>query len=221
MIVLLAASFHNSLLVLLPVYFLVQIPLSWKSFAVYASGTVLILLFSTPILGFITRYVYQGYTEDSYFLRGRNFNTAYIPLILLVVTLLMRQTVLRRNPKNMVYLNFVCYAGLLFILTLKHFIFQRIALVFLPAAIFLIPEILNAIRVDEHMLEELSKLETGPKTKKKQTLQKRGKLKNEVRDARSIYYATIGFVLFGGFLYHLFLLYANRLLIVPYVTFFQ
>jgi len=219
LIIILAATFHKSLWILIPIYFIAHIPLNWKSLSVYGAGTLFILLFSIPILNFITQYIFKHYTEDNYFLRGRDFNTAYIPLVLFLVVMLLRKNLLERNPKNIVLINFICYAGLLFILTLKHFIFQRLALIFLPAALFLIPEILNAMAVDESKYEELSQLKIGDKTKKKQLLIKRGKLKNELRDAKSMYYATIGFILFGGFIYQMFLLNVNRLLIVPYVTF--
>ncbi|MEM1484926.1 EpsG family protein [Oscillospiraceae bacterium PP1C4] len=221
LIVILAAMFHKSLWILIPIYFIAHIPLNWKSLSVYGAGTLFILLFSVPILNFITQYIFKHYTEDNYFLRGRDFNTAYIPLILFLVVMILQKRILKRNSKNIVLINFICYAGLLFILTLKHFIFQRLALIFLPAALFLIPEILNAVDVDESKYEELGQLEIGGKTNKKQLLQKRGKLKSELHDAKSMYYAAIGFILFGGFVYQLFLLNANRLLIVPYVTFFN
>ena len=44
-----------------------------------------------------------------------------------------------------------------------------------------------------------------------------GELRAQLKDKRIMYYASIGFILFFGFLYMVWILAANRLNIVPYV----
>lgn len=98
-IIVIAASFHKSLWLMVPVYFLVVIPLNWKSISFYAAGTLFVLIFSVPILGFVTQYVFKAYTPGSYYTRGRSFDTALMILVFLVVALLMKKRVLTRDPK--------------------------------------------------------------------------------------------------------------------------
>ena len=62
-IIVIAASFHKSLWLMVPVYFLAVIPLNWKSISFYAAGTLFVLIFSVPILGFVTQYVFKAYTR--------------------------------------------------------------------------------------------------------------------------------------------------------------
>ena len=67
---------------------------------------------------------------------------------------------------------------------------------------------------------ELNTLRAAAKSSggnKKVAQQRYGELRGKLRDKRAMYYASIGFMLFAGFLYMGWILSANRLLIVPYV----
>ena len=141
LIVLLAATFHKSILLLIPFYFLAQVPICWKTLAVYGTGTILIMAFFWPIFEFITQFVYQFYAteEGLYFLRGRDWQTAFIPVSLAVVALLLKGRLLRQNPQNGALVHLAVCTGLLFILTCQHYIFQRIGNIFFAGAIFFAP----------------------------------------------------------------------------------
>lgn len=219
-LIILAGTFHKSLYLLIPIYFVANLPLNKIILSVYGAGTLLVLLFSEEIIDFTGKYIYESYQPGSYYMRGRNYSTAFIPVVLFFVALIMKKALLKRNPKNIVLLNFSCYAAALFVITLKNFIFQRVALIFLPAALFLIPEMINALAVDESKYAELQK-ENMDRTKKKQSLQKLGALREQRKSELTLYYTSMGLILAGCILYFLFLLVANRLLIVPYVTFFN
>lgn len=219
LIVALSGMFHSSMWIFLPFYFIAWIPVNWKSLAVYVSGTVFVLIFSEVILNFITDYIYTGYKPGSMFTEGRSLNTAFIPILLFLCALLMKKRLLEYDPRNVILLNFSCYAALLFVLTIKHFIFQRVALIFLPAAILLIPQMLASVDVDMSQYALLEQEAPDP-SKKKQFLGKQAELKRRLKDEKNFYYMTMGFILFGGLIYFAFLQYANRLLLVPYQLFF-
>lgn len=213
LIVLLAATFHKSLYAALPLYWLAQLPLTRKTLAVYGGGTLLLLIFSQPLLKFITTYVYQSYQPGSYFTQGRDLNTALIPIILAITGYLLQKPLLACNPHNLVPLNLCVYAALLFVLTIKLFIFQRFALILLPAALFLIPELLEALSPDAHNLQAPAQSKGPPQRQRAST----AVIKRELRQARTWYHAGIGFMLFTGILYFTFLLNTNRLLLVPFL----
>ena len=216
LIVLLSATFHKSMLIWLPVYFLAQLALDWRTYTFYGVCLVLYFLFSEPVLSFITQYVYQHYQVGSYYMLGRDVATAVIPVVFSIVAVLLQKPLLERNPKNLPLINLALYCGYLLLMTLKHFVFQRFALVLLPVSMLLLPEINRCLAISPQQQEELDSLrravKAGTGSKKRY-----GELRAQLKDKRIMYYASIGFILFFGFLYMVWILAANRLNIVPYV----
>lgn len=215
LIVLLSATFHKSMLIWIPVYFLAQLALDWRTYTFYGVCLVLYFLFSEPVLSFITRYVYQQYQVGSYYMLGRDIPTAVIPTVFALVSVLMQKPLLERDPKNLPLINLALYCGCLFLMTLKHFIFQRFALVLLPVSMLLLPEINRCLAISPQQQQELNSLrkavQAGTGSKKRY-----GELRAQLKDKRAMYYASIGFILFFGLLYMVWILAANRLNIVPY-----
>ena len=191
---------HTSLFVLLPVFWLAWLPINRITLSLYAAGTIALGILTRPILSVVTSYVFTNYAL-SYLWFGRDFRTAFIPMVYAVVMLLLSNRLRVRKKENLVLVNFAVWTGVLYILTIAVFLYQRIALVFFPlSAMLLLPEVLSSLR---------------PKA---QPLRK-GEKRTSLRDAKSLYVACIGYTIFTGFVYNLFLLSANRLRIVPYVTF--
>lgn len=220
LIVLLTATFHKSMLIWIPVYFLAQLAMDWKAYAFYGGCLALYFLFSEPVLAFITRYIYTGYQVGSYYMQGRDIATVFIPLVFFAVVVLLQKPLLARNPRNLPLMNLSMYCACLFLMTLKHFVFQRFALVLLPVAMLLLPEINRCLAISPEQQAELNTLRAAAKAgggNRKAATQRYGELRGQLRDKRAMYYASIGFMLFGGFLYMGWILSANRLLIVPYV----
>lgn len=218
-IVLLATTFHKSMLVWIPVYFVAQLAMDWKAYAFYGSCLVLYYLFSERILAVVTRYVYTQYQVGSYYMQGRNIPTVIIPVAFFVVVALMQKPLLERNPRNLPLMNLSMYCAGLFLMTLKHFVFQRLALVLLPVSMLLLPEITRCLAISPEQQKELDGLKANLKAgtgNKKSSLQRYGELKAQLRDKRAMYYASIGFIIFAGFLYYSWLLSMNRLGLVPY-----
>lgn len=225
LIVLLCATFHKSMLILLPLYFLAWIPLNWKSLTFFSAATLLFTIFSEPIMSFITKYIYTTYQVGSYYMNGRDFRTGFVPIVVFGVLLLLKKLLLERNAANLPLLNLMMYTALLFCMTFKHFVFQRFGLMLLPVTLLLLPELLLALRPAEDKRNELAlakkAVQTASGGAKKQALAKYGALATELHDKQAMYYAALGFLLFTGWLYLLFLLAANRLNLIPYLTIAQ
>lgn len=218
-IVLLTATFHKSMLVWIPVFFLAQLAMTWKTYSFYTFCLVLYFLFSEKVLAIVTRYVYTEYQVGSYYMRGRNIPTVIIPVAFFIVVVLMQKPLLTRNPRNLPLMNLSMYCAYLFLMTLKHFVFQRLALVLLPVSMLLLPEIVRCLAIPDQQQTELDRLKAAVKAgtgNKKVNLQRYGELRAQLRDKQAMYYASIGFILFAGFLYLGWLLSMNRLDLVPY-----
>ena len=222
LIVLLCATFHKSMLVLLPLYFIAWLPLNWKLLSAYSGATLLFIIFSEPIMTFITKYVYTNYQVGSYYMQGRDFRTGFVPIAVFGALYLLKNKLLERNPANLPLLNLMMYTALLYCMTFKHFVFQRFGQMILPVCLLLLPELLRALRPAQEKLDGLALAKKAVQTAnggaKKQALAKYSALATAIHDERAMYYAALGFILFACWLYQLFLLTANRLDLVPYVT---
>lgn len=213
-----AALFHASAWLLLPIYFIANLPLNRITLSIYAGGTLLMLLISEPLLGFVTKYVYKIYQPGSYYTMGRDYSTAVFPVVVFILSILLMKKLLALRPENRVLINFSCYAAFLFVLTLKHFIFQRIALLFLPVALLLIPEFLRCAIPDPEKQEKLRGLLALDNARKKQNRDRIAELRLELKNEMALYYTVLGLLLAGCMVYFLFLLSSNRLLLAPYHT---
>ncbi|WP_195984207.1 EpsG family protein [Clostridium sp. D33t1_170424_F3] len=222
LLVLLASSFHKSMLLLIPVYFLAQIPVNWKSVSVYAAATVLVLIFSWPLFTFVTQFVYQGYASETgrYFMHGRSWQTALIPVLMLFAALIMKKPLLARRPGNVVLINFSLYAGLLFIMTCKHFLFQRVANIFFISAILLVPELVQAVRVEMPAPIEAANFKNSNREERMEQLRQYRLGRSRFLRREAYYRYALGAVLCFGLLYHIWFLLQDRINLLPYLTFF-
>lgn len=226
-IVVLAASFHKALFVMVVLYFIAHIPVNWKSLTAYGVLTALVLIFSWPIFHFVTQFVYQYYAteEGLYYMQGRDWQTAFVPVVYMLVIVGLRRYLLRRDEKNVVLVNFSIYAGLLYIMTCKHFLFQRFGMLFFTAAILVIPEFLASIDMDREALKALQENSVVKKVKNKQERKKAALEERQKRAAlvnQKYYYRySVAAVVFIGLVYYFWILLQDRTLLLPYLTFFQ
>lgn len=157
-------------------------------------------------------------------MNGRDWQTAAIPVITMITALILKKFILQRDPKNVVLINFSVYSGLLYIMTCQHFLFQRFGMIFFTSTILLIPELLASVGVDNGQVEvqsiESSKVYKN-KEQKKKALQERRQIKSNQNMHKYIYYYAVAAVLFIGLLYNVWILMANRVNLIPYVTFFS
>ncbi|WP_312691984.1 EpsG family protein [Caproiciproducens sp.] len=225
LIVLLAASFHKAILIMIPVYFIAHIKVNWKTLASYAGLTAFIMALSWPIFNFITKYIYQYYAtrEGLYYMMGRDWQTAAVPVITTITILILKDFILKRDPKNVVLINLSVYSGLLYIMTCQHFLFQRFGMMFFTSAILIIPELLASVGVESVQTEAMDKTENlkgyKNKTEKKKVLQERRQAKSKINMHKYIYYYATAAIIFIGFLYNVWILLQNRINLTPYVTF--
>ena len=227
LLVLLAATFHKSLLVMLPLYFVARIPLNWKSLLAYSGATALILIFSWEIFFFITNtlgwFEFYATWQGQYYMNPRNWQTAAVPVLCGIMAVILLKMLLKRNPKNLVYANFAVFGAFLFIMTCKHFLFQRFGVMFFTPAILFVPEML-ACALPEQETELVKEAETQKakdKASHKAELKARRQMNIQHNNRMNLYHWGIAGVATVAFLYNLFLLYANRIDLVPYVSWLQ
>lgn len=227
LIVILAALFHKSMLIMIVAYFVAFLPVNWKTLTAYAVGTGVIMAVSWPLFQFITKYIFTYYATSQglyYVVVGRDWNTAVVPVLTAVVAVILIKPLLRRNPANLALINFSIFSAILFIMTCQRFLFQRIGTMFFTTAILLIPEILKSVGIDSEQEEEYAQMKTSLKKQssasKRKAYEESRKLKSSLNTRKYVYYYSAASVLFIGFLYSTFLLLANRINQIPYKFFF-
>lgn len=226
LIVLLAVSFHKATIIMIPVYFIAHIKINRKSLLTYAGLTALVMAFSWPLFHLVTKYVYQYYAteEGLYYMMGRDWQTAAIPVITTITILILKDFLLKRDSQNVVLINLSIYSGLLYIMTCQHFLFQRFGMMFFTSAILIIPELLASVGVESVQADAVGSENIKAyrnKEQKKKMLQEHRQLKSQINMHKYIYYYTAAAVVFIGFLYNVWILLQNRINLTPYITFFS
>ena len=216
-IIIAAGLIHNSLFLLLPLYWLVLIPPTKKwAVGLYSAGLLFIILFSGDLIDLFTsafdRFSYYHSGEGRYFLLGRHVITITAWCAMLVLCTLFYKRIVNRNSKNMILFNFYLFGALIMIPTVKTFIFQRVALMLLPFSILLIAEIAASYDFRESAIAAADKKLIG---------NKRQELKKKTEDDKRMYYSIIALFMFIAVIEYFMLMNTNRLDLVPYVTFWM
>ncbi len=181
--------------------------------------------YSLSIFHLVTKYVYQYYAtkEGLYYMLGRDWQTAAIPVTTTVVILILKQFVLRRDERNVCLINLSVYSGLLYLMTCQHFLFQRFGMMFFTTVILTVPELFASIGVQSVQTEPLESARNlksyRNKSERKKAFQEKRKRKTSLNMHKYIYYYALLALVFVGFLYNVWILLANRINLVPYLTF--
>ena len=226
LVILLASTFHKSMLIMIPVYFIARIPVDWKSLLTWSGLAALVTALSWPIFNLVTKYIYQYYATQQglYYMMGRDWQTAAIPVATTVVILILKPFILRRDESNTVLINLAVYSGLLYLMTCQHFLFQRFGMMFFTTVILVIPELFASIGVQSvqaDALQNAGSLKSKNRADRKKTLQERRKIKSQINTRRYVYYYALAALVFVGYLYNVWILLANRINLIPYVTFLK
>lgn len=147
LIILAAAMFHVSALILLPVYFLSLIKPSAKSLGIIGGAGVLAFIFSRQILSFVTTYILPRYAKymDTIYLRvGLSWVFLLIPALMMILTLAAYFTGWKdKAPEAQMLANFSFYNFFIWLFIVKHFIIERFTMPIYIFILLAIPEILD------------------------------------------------------------------------------
>lgn len=204
-VILLAALFHQSALIMIPFFFINLLPVTNKAVLAAFAGVTLVIYCNTHhILNFVTRYWYRGYQPDNeHVVTSFEFPFALGTLVVFVLLFLGRQHLCRRDRGNAAYLNYAFFALFFALMGTRHAILDRLSIYFILAA-----PVSLAI-----LVEELATVEGRPAgVAQLFALSKR---------RGSQYVATIVLLVAGSLTLHHFALTKDHHGVVPYQTVFQ
>lgn len=140
LIVLLAATFHSTALIMIPLYFIVKIKPTKVLTFLYCYGLLFFYISSKGFINLLTDIFYQDY-KNSIFLQGLSFLYALLPILVLIVTIIFRTELLKANKYNQYLIHFVYLTTFLMIIMSRHAILERLSYYSYIFFIIIIPEI--------------------------------------------------------------------------------
>lgn len=147
-LILFAATFHISALIVIPFYLILKIKMDWLTLGIYSAITVFILMFSWQIMDFVTDYVYKGYdpSRNVEMINGTKPEYAIFFSVFFILAFLLRKELIKEDPFNNVLLNCLFFTAFFEIIGVKHGIISRFAvLFFIPAFVILIPRAVSLL----------------------------------------------------------------------------
>lgn len=146
-IILIASSFHYSVLIMIPIYFIANINLTYKTFIFFISFSFLVYIFLDDIvkIGMKIFPTYESYLYTD-FLQGKTFNSIILPLFIFLILIIFRKYILYQNKKNMIYLNISYFCLLISLFQTKIGILDRFPSYLNAISIFSIPILIDCFK---------------------------------------------------------------------------
>lgn len=142
-IVVIAALFHKTALIMIPFYFILQNKFRGKTIFFVFLALLILTIYIDRFMDLIQRYFYIGYT---YGIVGRNITNVVVPLAIFIFVLFYLNLVDLNKNRNNILVNAVLFYVFFSILGLRVQILQRFAEFFSPYALILIPNIVSQIK---------------------------------------------------------------------------
>lgn len=150
MLILLGGLFHNSLLFLYPLYFLLPIKQSKKSLLFLAALTTIVYIFFDPLFEFLRPLLPTKYTryQGGFFWQSNGFYYVLFPALYCLLIFLFRDRI-KDSMLRAVCLNSAIYHFIISLFITKHFILERFAIYPFVFALVAIPEIISSYQKKE------------------------------------------------------------------------
>ena len=206
LIILLAASFHKTALIMIPVYFLCQLKLTWKLGALYAGVSLVAYMTSGILVDFITDYIFTGYKGTVWLTEGFPLHFLFVPTVVFGICLALKWAWEKRDPDATMLLNLMLYTFAIWVFITRHFILERFSMYVYIFVLVALPAALESLKAEPAVLDKQQRLADEVKNKKtkpgKEQLAELATLTQTIKDHRKYYWCAVAGVLLVTFIYH-------------------
>lgn len=146
-IIVFASFFHQTVLVMIPVYFLVKMKPGIKELLIY--GFILLWFYtaSTNLIDLVTSFYHEEYRESVFIVEGLSFIYAILPIFITVAAFVLIKTETINLTRENKYLTNLTFIGTLMMITMsKHSIIERLSYYFIMFMIILVPVIYQSLK---------------------------------------------------------------------------
>ncbi len=203
LLILLAASFHKTALIMIPVYLLCQIKLTKKMAISYAAVTVFFYLTSSLIVNFATNYIYTYYKGTYYIDAGFPLVFLIVPFSIFGACLALRSTWINRDPDANLLFYLVMFSAIVWLFITRHFILERFSMYVYIFVLLALPAALSCLKASPEEYAKLAALQEehkkgkGGKTKEAQAQLR--DLAQKVSDHQKYFWsAVVGLLILTG-----------------------
>ncbi len=146
-LILIASLFHQTVLVMIPVYFLIKMQPTFKELIIYAYLLLWFYISSTGFINLITRFYHEEYTGSVFLTEGLSFIYAILPLAVTILTfILVKAGTINVTKENKYIINLSLIGTIMTVTMSRHSIIERLSYYFLLFVILLVPVVYQSIR---------------------------------------------------------------------------
>lgn len=207
LIVILAALFHKTALIMIPVYFFAHIRLDKKWGAIYAAAALLFYLFSEQIVDVYTRFFFSGYRDTIWLEEGFPLMYVLFPAAYFATCLVLRSRWEKREPDADLLLNLMLFSVIIWLFITRHFILERFSLYVYYFVILALPSALSSLKCSDEEIREhaemKARLDSGKKGKpSKEALAAYNALGQKISDHKKYYVCAVAALILVSAIYH-------------------
>ncbi len=140
LVILFASLFHQTVLVLLPVYLLVKMKPGIKELVVYGYFILWFYMASDGFVNILTNFYHEEYKESIFITRGLSFTYAIFPVAVTVIAFVLAKLgTINVTHENKYLINLSLIGTLLMVTMSKHSIIERLSYYFIIFLLLLAP----------------------------------------------------------------------------------
>ncbi len=144
--ILFASLFHQTVLVMLPVYFLIKMQPKLKELIVYGYLILWFYMASEGFINILTTFYHEEYSNTVFIKEGLSFVYAIVPLAVTAAAfLLVKWGTLNVTNENKYLINLSLICTILMVTMSKHSIIERLSYYFVIFLILLVPVIYRSL----------------------------------------------------------------------------
>ena len=213
LIVLLAMSMHKTVFIMIPVYFICHFPLNKKVGIFYGATTLFLFLFSSPILDFVTQFVFSEYRDTVYLKQGLDIIFLMLPAVVFGGCLSLYPVWKERSGYAPILLNLMMYNCIIWLFLTRHFILERFSMYVYIFVLVAIPDAIRALRASPETISSYesirSEMDSSKKKPGKEKEAKLAELGQIISDHKKYYWSAVAAMLLISLFYNEFGMYNN------------
>ena len=203
LLVAIAATFHLTVIYMIPVFLVCLIPVSSRSHILYLFGLLFYYILSDGMLKILLSKFHTEYSNTDFIEKGVFFYYSFFPLLLCLGMVAISYFVKEKSRTLNVLIHLTLMMGFWQIVMTKHSLFERFSYYTMIFVVLAIPEALNAFRkqLTENYTEKFSKVDKNNENtdgSKSRTVVSKAK-----RQASSIVAMTATAILLLAFVYNM------------------
>lgn len=145
-VILIASLFHQTVLIMIPIYFIIKMQIKPKGVVIYAFFLLWFYISSKDLINILTKFFHEEYNRSIFVTEGISIVYAILPLVIALTAFFLSKFTINTKNENKYLINMAFITALFFITAVRHGIIERLAYYTLIFTILLVPTIYKSIR---------------------------------------------------------------------------